>query len=287
MLKLSLLTEATPDLKGAHLAVLAANATPSPPKDHPKSLAEIYHSLFEVVRADTPELRREAHRLRYQVYCIENQFLPIEDNPGGWERDAFDAHSVQAVLIHRPSGAIAGTVRLVLPTATPRPGCLPIHAVGYKLMHEAGLPIERTTELSRFAISKQFRRRAGDGLYGGVTDADAPGEDRRRIIPHLSLGLISAAIRMGIDSGMEFVCATMEPTLLRLLTRLGVHFIPLGPVVDFHGPRQPCYADGWAMLARVKRERPDVWDVIGDRGKLPDQRPVESGDGLRRAGAHS
>lgn len=266
------------------MVFLAAQTTAPAPKDLTTSLAKIYHSLFEVLPANSPDLLREAHRLRYQVYCIENQFLPAEANPGEWERDAFDPHSAQAVLIHRPSGAVCGTVRLVLPPTNPTPGCLPIHAVCYKAMRAVGLPIERTTELSRFAISKQFRRRAGDGLYGGITDTDVGGEDRRRIIPHLSLGLISAAIRMGIESGMEFVCATMEPTLLRLLTRLGVHFTSLGPIVDFHGLRQPCYADGWALLERIKRERPDVWEVINENGSLPD-RPVQARDKLREAAA--
>jgi N-acyl amino acid synthase of PEP-CTERM/exosortase system len=59
----------------------------------------------------------------------------------------------------------------------------------------------------------------------------------------------------------------MEPTLLRLLTRLGIHFDPIGPVIDYHGRRQPCFIPLETLLPRVKRERPDVWGVITRGGQ--------------------
>src|SRR3546814_18883719 len=59
----------------------------------------------------------------------------------------------------------------------------------------------------------------------------------------------------------------MEPTLLRLLSRLGIYFDPIGPLVDYHGRRQPCYIKVSTLLARVARERPDVWEVLTDRGR--------------------
>jgi len=232
------------------------------------SLFDAYHHFFEVVPADTPELRRAAHRLRYQVYCVENHFLPIADNPGEWERDAFDAHSAQAVLIHRQTGQIAGTVRLVLPPPNARLGCLPMHAACGQLMERAGLPVAKTAELSRFAISKEFRRRTADGLYGQVHEPDGPfAHERRRIIPHMSLGLVSAVLRFGVQAGMEYVSAIMEPTLLRLISRFALYFTPIGPLVEYHGPRQPCYAEGTSLMERVERERPDVWDLITDNGR--------------------
>jgi hypothetical protein len=58
----------------------------------------------------------------------------------------------------------------------------------------------------------------------------------------------------------------MEPGLLRLLSRFGIHFAPLGPLVEYHGIRQPCIAEIRELIARVEEERPDVWEVITDRG---------------------
>jgi hypothetical protein len=45
-------------------------------------------------------------------------------------------------------------------------------------------------------------------------------------------------------------------------------FNPLGPLVEYHGRRQPCWVDLGIMLDRVHAERPDVWNVITDGGRL-------------------
>jgi N-acyl amino acid synthase of PEP-CTERM/exosortase system len=85
---------------------------------------------------------------------------------------------------------------------------------------------------------------------------------------HLQLGLIRSCVEMSVREGITHWAAMMEPALLRLLTRLGIHFNPLGPLVDHHGRRQPCWVDLDVMLRRVFNERPDVWDVITDGGRL-------------------
>jgi N-acyl amino acid synthase of PEP-CTERM/exosortase system len=229
-------------------------------------LVDTYNSLFQSVQAVSLERQREAFRLRYQVYCVENQFLDPADNPGELETDAYDAHSLHALLTHRPTGLIAGTVRLVLPRPGSKSGSLPIHAVCSDPSLSEFLPVDRTAEFSRFAISKQFRRRAGDHLYGAtVPTGGVP--DNRRIIPHITLGLMAVALRMVQGTAIDHVCAVMEPALLRLLTRLGIHFAAIGPMVDYHGLRQPCGARVDELFATMKRERPDVWEVITDRGR--------------------
>ena len=58
----------------------------------------------------------------------------------------------------------------------------------------------------------------------------------------------------------------MDPTLLRLLTRLGIHFDPIGPLVEYHGRRQPCYKKLTDFLERARQERPEVWEVITNDG---------------------
>jgi N-acyl amino acid synthase of PEP-CTERM/exosortase system len=231
------------------------------------SLIDTYNALFATIPATTPELQRECFHLRYQVYCVENSFLDPADNAGELETDEFDEHSLHALLQHRPTGLIAGTVRLVLP----RPGALlqsmPLYAVCQdpQLLSGKLLPPSRTTEFSRFAISKQFRRRAGDRLYG--EDCPSTGiVDSRRIIPHITLGLMAMALRMVQGREIDHVCAVMEPGLIRLLERLGIHFAPIGPLVDYHGRRQPCFSSIDALFARMERERHDVWEVVTNRG---------------------
>jgi N-acyl amino acid synthase of PEP-CTERM/exosortase system len=219
--------------------------------------------MFSVMPADTAELQKEAYRLRYQVYCLEHNFEDPAQNPDGLERDAYDEHSVQGVLLHRATQSIVGTVRLVLHEHGSPTGCLPFHHVCQDPQaHDRKLlPLESTFELSRFAISKLVRRRIGDN------GADKPSIETG-MIPHMTLGLMTVALQIGIANDIEYVCAIMEPSLLRLLARFGFHFNTLGSAVWYHGWRQPVYAHVGSLLRGVRVERPEIWGIITDRGRL-------------------
>jgi N-acyl amino acid synthase of PEP-CTERM/exosortase system len=238
-------------------------------QDEPR-LVDLYEHWFQAVIANTPELRREAFRLRYQVYCVENPFEDPADNPNEEESDAYDAHSAHGLLIHRPTGMVAGTVRLVLPKPDALDDSFALHRVCHEkmILDHKQFPVLHMAEVSRFSISKGFRKRRTDGRY---PDEHAPepreGGEERRVIPHMTLGLIESLVRMSVQHRITYWCAVMEPTLLRLLSRLGIYFDPIGPLVDYHGRRQPCYIRLSTLLTRVARERPDVWEVLTDRGR--------------------
>lgn len=233
-------------------------------------LVDVYERWFHSVLANTPELRSDSFRLRYQVYCVENPFEDPADNPNGEETDHYDGHAVHSLLIHRPSGAVAGTVRLVLPLPDDLDDSFALqHVCGEPVLRDRkAFPVLRMAEISRFCVSKDFRRRRGDGLYPNMHDPDPQtAAEERRVIPHMTLGLIESLVRMSIRHGVTYWCAVMEPTLLRLLSRLGIYFDPIGPLVDYHGRRQPCFIRLSTLLSRVARERPDVWEVLTDRGR--------------------
>ena len=101
--------------------------------------------MFQFVSADTPELLNEVFRIRYQVYCIENEFEDPKRNPGGLERDEFDEHSVHALLVHCASQTPVGTVRLVLHRCGAPHSTLPIHRIcRAPQVHRQGGPDSRT-----------------------------------------------------------------------------------------------------------------------------------------------
>jgi len=228
-------------------------------------LVDVYNSYFEAVFAETDEQRRAAFRLRYDVYCVENPFEDPKQNPHGMETDAYDAASLHSLLVRRTTREVVGTVRLILPSQ----GELPIRKICHNqliLQDNPILPQAKTAEISRFAISKKLRRRATDeSIVGGLTTG---ADDLRRQIPNTSLGLMQAIVAMAARGGITHLCAVMEPTLLRMLGRLGIHFKRLGPKVEYHGVRQPCYCDLDELLSRIWVERPDVWDVITREGRL-------------------
>jgi N-acyl amino acid synthase of PEP-CTERM/exosortase system len=257
--------------QAAGFPMRTVNTSP-PPACATERLVDVYDQFFRVVLVDdNPPLLDEGYRLRYQVYCVEHRFEDPAHFPDGLERDRYDARSLHSLLIHRPSGAIMGTVRLILPDPDRPVGSLPIDTVcqALELKDDYALPRAHTAEVSRFAVSRWFRRRIGEaGSPSAVTDESlaemAARRDmaERRIAPHITLGLIESLVRMSVASGATHWCSVMERALLRLLSRIGIHFDNIGPQVEHHGRRQPCCIGLNTLLERVKEERFDIWELI-------------------------
>ena len=236
------------------------------------ALPALYRRYFEVY-ADLPHRSpqyRRALALRYLVYCQEQGYEDPAAFPNGMESDEFDARALHALLVHRPSGRDAGTVRLIRPDPQSPLNSLPIDTLcrDPRLQDQDLLPRSGLAEVSRFAVSKAFRRRLGDApTPSGIGSAWQPEDQGQRRIPHLSLGLIQALVANSARYGISHWVAEMEPALLRMLRQLGIYFTKLGPVVEYHGRRQPCYATVAPMLERVRSERPEVWALITDEGE--------------------
>jgi N-acyl amino acid synthase of PEP-CTERM/exosortase system len=238
-----------------------------------------YDEAFEGIAADTEQLRRECYRVRHQIYCQERRFLQADDQSGGLETDEHDGRSLHALLRYRKTGEFVGTVRLIVPQL----GVPGLRPPLYSLLERAGLdtasllpPLALTAEISRFAVSRDFRRRLGDARFGVVTEPD---EEDRRSIPHMALGLMAMAFAMSRRCGSEYLCAVMEPSLIRLLARFAIRWQEVGPLIEHHGVRQPCIARIDEMAATVAAERPDIWEFIAHpRGAGVGERMPSIGD---------
>ncbi|MGF1604875.1 MAG: PEP-CTERM/exosortase system-associated acyltransferase [Rhodothalassiaceae bacterium] len=239
-----------------------------PPVHSAPDLYDTYFTCFRVCIAATPQEISQAHGLRYQVYCAETGFLNPQDHPDQAERDAADGHADQALLLHKPSGRTAGMVRLIRPDPARADAGLPARAIS-RALRDLGdrLPLAQTGEISRLLIAKEFRKRRADTLFGSLAEDD-PDPAGRRIIPHIALGLMQAVFAMSLRHNLSHLCAVVDPRFLSLLTRLGATFQTAGPVVDFHGPRQPVWCEIGPFLERFRHDRPDIWDIVTDRGAL-------------------
>jgi N-acyl amino acid synthase of PEP-CTERM/exosortase system len=227
-----------------------------------------YRQHFEVVRASTPSLLDEVYRLRYQVYCVERRFESTADQVDGREVDIDDPRSVHVLLIHRRTGAIAGTVRAILPLGSNPGVLLPIQRItrnqpSWPLHY---LPPNQTAEISRFAVSKEFRQRCieqytapahriGNGMGGA---------DERRLLRYITFGLIQGALEICQEYDIRYVCAVMERALIRLLARLGLSFEFAGELVYHHGLRQPCFARIDQLLERSRAAGTLLWRYAND-----------------------
>ncbi|HRH82091.1 MAG TPA: PEP-CTERM/exosortase system-associated acyltransferase [Thiobacillaceae bacterium] len=238
---------------------------------------------FELVHADTDALRMQVYVLRYQVYVLETGFESEEEcevfeAPDGavfhYERDEYDRRSDHFLLRHRRTGSYAATARLILPDPDDPASLFPMEANcrlddGKRIIDPETR--KRLSEISRFAVSKDFKRRLGEsGTQAGVADnVDVYFEpDERRVLPHISLGLFAAVMRMIYQHRLTHSYAVMEPALHRLIGRFGVIFNPIGPQTEYHGKRIPCLGSVDEALPNIKRVAPSVWDLITERGRL-------------------
>lgn len=247
---------------------LAAHSFPASPKPwtpNEETLLARFNSNFQTLTADSAERIRLAQRIRYQVYCIENPLENCGDNPDGIEKDEFDSHAVHSLLLDRASDTALGTVRMILhvPEAPDRSFALQrlLNSEAAKALRS--LPIHSMAEVSRFSISRQFRRNIATGA-NGYNQADLSAASSCG--PLMRLGLIQGLIRISMQQGITHWCALMEPTLLRMLGAMAIRFRPIGPLVEFRGMRQPCCINVRDMLNAVMCERPAFWDLITDGG---------------------
>ncbi len=236
---------------------------------HEFSLYDLYNSLFEGVVADTDLLKRECFKLRYKIYCEEFKFEDADENPGGLECDEHDTHSAHALLRFRPTGEFVGTVRLILHPKGAPANVLPVHKLCNK--HDidipALVPLDNFAEISRFCMLKDFRRTITDVLTVAGHSAKELETGVARIIPSMSMGLMNMIVVMSQQNGVKQWGAEMEPFLLRLLSKMGIHFEHVGPLIEFHGQRQVCHNGAALLLDRIAEEKPDVWDIITDKGR--------------------
>ncbi len=241
-------------------------------------LCEIFTRSFDVITGNESWVVDEALKLRYQVYCVEQGFEDASQFKDQKEFDDFDYRSVHAIVRHRPSGITAASLRLVLPDRDHPETPFPIedHCGDYSRLVSPllqGIPRHSIAEISRFAISKDFKRRIGEaGTVAGVR----PGRDiylnqdpsGKRVIPHLILGLFAAVFRMSIELKISHWYAVMDLSLLRLLNRFGIDFVPIGDMVDYHGLRQPCLGNVEEAVDKLWEKRIDAWKLVTADGAL-------------------
>ena len=242
------------------------------------NLCEIFSKYFDVITDDKPWVVDEAFKLRYQVYCVEQGFEDSSHFKDEREFDDFDCRSVHGIVRHSSSGATAATVRLVLPARDNPEAPFPIEkhcSDSLELVAPLlkGVPRHSIAEISRFAVSKDFKRRLGEARHvaGIGPDQDKyvkQGPSGKRVIPHLILGLFVAIVRMSAKHDITHWYAVMDVSLLRLLSRFGIHFVPVGNLVDYHGLRQPCFGSVDEVLAGIWNSRLDIWQLITVDGSV-------------------
>lgn len=203
-------------------------------------------------------LFKEILRLRYEVYCLECNYLDAREYDEGLEFDGYDARACH-VGAHNLEGALVGTVRLVLANESER---FPFEE-HCKVFDDFDFPPrQQCAEVSRLVVRKSFRRRPGDSLQGvskefqetGRVESGAqqqaqtdPWLHRHNSNPQILLGMYREMYRHSRQNGIRYWFAAMEKALARSMYKIGFHFVPAGPETNYYGAVTPYVIDLWSL----------------------------------------
>jgi N-acyl amino acid synthase of PEP-CTERM/exosortase system len=236
-----------------------------------ENMADAFGQYFEMLPAVSDELKNEVYKLRYQVYCKEVGGLNPDLYPEGLEFDEYDTRSAHYLIRHRKSGIYAATVRLILPDVNDRNKLFPIELHSridnYAVVEH--IPRNKLAEVSRFCVSKEFKRRKKEaGTQMGI-EANAERvitENERRSFPFLTIALIASLVKMSDEHDIHYWYAVTDPALLRFLSALGIYFTAIGPFTDYYGKRQPSLIKVSSLLEGVANKNPDLWGMLTREG---------------------
>lgn len=187
-------------------------------------------------------LLQEVYKLRFKVYCEEWGFERPEDHPGGLECDEYDQHAVHLGAFCRDSGKLIGTIRLILNS----PDGFPMEQHCTFTTDLSSLDRNKVAEISRLAVSKEYRKRAVDSLIyndGNLAPEQQQAmkemEEKRKQEFHIIMGLYICMYLESNKIGLTHWFAVMAKGLRILLKRMKIQFTPIGPEVSYHGQRIP------------------------------------------------
>lgn len=236
----------------------------------PLSLAENFDKYFEIILADTPELKQESYKIRHMVYSEELGWEPT--NAEGIETDECDPYSFPLLLVHKRTKAFAGTVRLVIPPIADPSAQLPFElhcaeTVIKEVLDPNLLPRGTFGEISRLSVPGSFRRRLDEQKMPFVINElsekkDIFSEEERRNFPNIAIGLYLGVIAMVNMCNHSHMFVVVEPRLKKRLGRLGLNFVQCGDELDYHGIRALFYLDQKGFVSNLNAEIRALYDLL-------------------------
>ncbi len=239
------------------------------------NLGHYFDQHFEILSADTDQLREEVLRLRYQVYCIENTLAEKKHFTDCKEQDLYDGRSVHRLIRHKSTGSYVASVRLILTDPGNPESPFPIEEYcgqsfyrDLELLKE--LRREYLAEVSRFLISKEREREAMEASISTHTEKGNLVYKRKDgLLCYLLLfGLFSTVVRTSIEVNATHWYVGVQMPLLRLFRKFGFELIQIGTTFEYHGLRYPCLGSTEAVLSSIHRYRPELWNFLTQDGTL-------------------
>jgi N-acyl amino acid synthase of PEP-CTERM/exosortase system len=222
-------------------------------------------SPVDVSCVHSQNILEEIFRLRFKVYCEEWGFEDPANYPDGLERNEYDNSAQHFTIRSTQDGSIIGTVRVILPSELGYP-VLKNCTIDPDMYEKAsgGLREMRIGEVSRLAISKDFRKRIEDdslaGYAGKLPDEQDMGHEKRRhnFVHEFYKYLLLQSMAMGLSHWY----IAMKRGLYILLKRVGMVYHPIGPEIDYHGLRSPYLGNLQQIKEGMLMKDPHCFDFI-------------------------
>lgn len=210
----------------------------------------MFDELYRAVIADTEQSRQIHYHLRYQVYCLEKKFEPLERFNGCMEIDEYDSRSVHFLIQHKPSGQWVGAARLI----KSHPQSLPmIRLTGVPVTRQTLMMGRNVAELSRLSILRSFRR------HGCRTHVNEP---------VVLLGLIRAAKEYSEANNIDYWIFLCRRAIMRIVGNLGMEMEIIGQPCEHRGLRYPYLATLATAFDGISERSPQVADMFSRKTML-------------------
>ena len=156
---------------------------------------------------ETPEQIQMAQALRYEVFCLEKEWIDPSSCENGLETDEYDELAIHFLVVDDETGAGLGTSRLLLGS------CQTLPASRFLDLDALGLQPSQTCEVSRLASLRSARARNFE----------------------VFLLLMHAMSTWGAGVDITAALSVADVALHRLMTRIGMPYVSVGEPVDYLG----------------------------------------------------
>jgi N-acyl-L-homoserine lactone synthetase len=156
---------------------------------------------------ETPDQIQMAQALRYEVFCLEKEWIEPSSCENGLEIDDYDELAIHFLVLDDESGAALGTSRLILGS------CQTLPAGRFLDLDVLGLQPAQTCEVSRLASSRTSRKSNFE----------------------VFLLLMHAMSTWGAGVDITAALSVADVSLHRLMTRIGMPYVAVGEPVEYLG----------------------------------------------------
>jgi len=231
-------------------------------------LGQSFRRYFTIVPALTDELRRQAFRIRHQVYCEELAYERVRAD--GLETDGYDAQSLHCLIRSLKTGTYVGCARLVLPRRADPLHPLPFERICADTLDRStvdprSLPRHSIAEVSRLAVVSAYRARRGERTMLAPLTTESFGTVSRPRFPYIICGLYLGIIELAALHGIENLFVLTEARLVHQLARLGVTLTQIGTAVEHRGMRVPSVLRVSSIVAGLNFVVRPLYQVIAQQ----------------------